>query len=338
MFEHSLIEVGVFSLLVIACMWLDLRSHSDDKPVTARSAAVWTAVWVALAFAFAGYICWNEGSSQMQLFIAGYLLEESLSVDNLFVMMAIFTSFGIKDAYQHRVLFYGILGAVVMRLLFVAAGSSLIKLFGPYALAGFGAFVLWTAWKMFQSLGKKNDEEIDYAKHWAVRWTQKFIPVHTRLHGHDFFVRTDESGTPVEAPSKHVEGSTITLAENPVGKVIWRATPLLLCLVVIEVSDIMFAFDSVPAVLAITPDPFIVYTSNIFAILGLRSMFFLLAAAKRYLRHLEKSVIAILAFIGIKMLLDVTGVIHLPAAVSLSVVAGFLALGILASLLPGKNA
>ena len=191
---------------------------------------------------------------------------------------------------------------------------------------------------MFQSLGKETDEDIDYSKHWAVRWTQKFIPVYTHLHGHDFFVRTDENGHAVEAPKKHVEGSTVKLAEKPVGKIIWRATPLFLCLVVIEISDIMFAFDSVPAVLAITPDPFIVYTSNIFAILGLRSMFFLLAAAKRYLRHLEKSVIAILAFIGAKMLLDVAGVIHLPAMVSLSVVVGFLALGILASFLPEKKA
>ena len=338
MFGHSLVEVGVFSLVIITCMWIDLRSHNDDKPVTARNAAIWSAIWISLAFAFAGYIGWNEGASQMQLFIAGYLLEESLSVDNLFVMMAIFTSFGIKDAYQHRVLFYGILGAVIMRLLFVAAGSSLIKMFGPYALAGFGVFVLWTAWKMFQSLGKDHDEDIDYSQHWAVRWTQKFIPVYTHLHGHDFFVRTDENGHAVEAPKKHVEGSTVKLAEKPVGKIVWRATPLFLCLVVIEISDIMFAFDSVPAVLAITPDPFIVYTSNIFAILGLRSMFFLLAAAKRYLRHLEKSVIAILAFIGAKMLLDVAGVIHLPAMVSLSVVGGFLALGILASFNPQTKA
>ncbi len=338
MFGHTLVEVGVFSALIIACMWLDLRSHNDDKPVTARNAAIWSAVWISLAFAFAGYIGWNESPAQMQLFIAGYLLEESLSVDNLFVMMAIFSSFGIKDAYQHRVLFYGILGAVVMRLLFVAAGSSLIKIFGPYALAGFGVFVLWTAWKMFQSLGKETEEDIDYAKHWAVRWTRKFIPIFPHLHGHDFFVRTDETGHAIDAPKKHVEGSTITLSEKPVGKIIWKATPLFLCLVVIEISDVMFAFDSVPAVLAITPDPFIVYTSNIFAILGLRSMFFLLAAAKRYLCHLEKSVIAILAFIGIKMLLDVAGIIHLPAMASLGVVVGFLALGILASFLPAKKA
>ena len=140
----------------------------------------------------------------------------------------------------------------------------------------------------------------------------------------------------MDAPKKSVEN--VKLAEKPVGKLVWRATPLFLCLMVIELSDVMFAFDSVPAVLAITPDPFIVYTSNIFAILGLRSMFFLLAAAKRYLRHLEKSVIAILAFVGIKMLASIAIGLHVPAMVSLAVVVGFLAIGILASFLPEKKA
>ena len=312
---HSLLEVFLFAVLVAACMWLDLHAHSKDKPVSARDASLWTAAWVALAFAFAAYIGWNDGADKAQLFIAGYLLEESLSVDNLFVMMAIFSSFAIRDQYQHRVLYYGILGAVVMRLIFVAAGSSIIALFGPYALAGFGVFVLWTAWKMFRSMGKQQEEDIDYAKHWAVRWTQRFIPVHPQLHGHDFFVRTREGG----------KGAG------------WKATPLFLCLVVIEISDIMFAFDSVPAVIAITYDPFLVYTSNIFAIMGLRSMFFLLAAAKRYLKHLEKSVVAVLAFIGVKMLLDVAGAFHISAMASLSVVAGLLAAGILASVFSGRG-
>lgn len=335
MFGHSLVEVFLFLASVVVCMWLDLHAHSKDKPVSARDAALWSTVWISLALAFAGYIGWTEGGDKAQLFLAGYLLEESLSVDNLFVMMAIFASFGVRDAYQHRVLFYGILGAVVMRLVFVAVGSSLISLFGPYALAGFGIFVLWTAWKMFQSMDKHEDVEVDYAAHWAVRWTQKILPIHPRLHGHDFFARVDENGHPVEAPKNSVEPVAVT--ETPAGRLRWKATPLFLCLVVIEISDIMFAFDSVPAVLAITPDPFLVYTSNIFAILGLRSMFFLLAAAKRYLRHLEKSVIAILAYIGVKMMLDVANIVHMPALLSLSVVVGLLLLGILASFLPEKK-
>ncbi len=311
---HSLTEVIIFFLVIAACLWADLHAHKADKPVSARNAAIWTSIWVSLALGFAGYIGYNFGADQAQLFLAGYLLEESLSVDNLFVMMAIFGSFAIKDEMQHRVLYYGILGALVMRLLFVAAGSSLVALFGPYALAGFGIFVLWTAWKMWQSMHREKEEVVDYSNHWSVRHTRRLIPIYPQLHGHDFFIRVQENGRRV-----------------------WKATPLFLCLIVVEFSDIMFAFDSVPAIIAITHDPFLVYTSNIFAILGLRSMYFLLAAAKRYLRHLEKSVVVILAYIGIKMLLDVAGIIHISPMISLSVVVVLLTLGILASFLPQKE-
>ena len=306
---HSFIEIVIFFASITFFLWFDLHAHRKDKPVSARDALLWTGVWVSLAMLFMGYIWWNFGAEPAQLFLAGYLLEESLSVDNLFVIMAIFGSFGIKDALQHRVLYYGILGALVMRLIFVAAGTGLVKMFGPYALAGFGVFVLWTAWKMWQAMHEEKKDMEDYSHHWSVRWTQRFIPVHPQLSGHDFFVR--------------VAGEK--------GGLVWKATPLFLCLVVVELSDVMFAFDSVPAIIAITQDPFLVYTSNIFAILGLRSMYFLLAAAKRYLVHLEKSVVAILGFIGVKMLLDVAGVAHLPPLASLSVVAGLLALGIVAS-------
>ncbi|MEG1610154.1 MAG: TerC family protein [Bilophila sp.] len=312
--EHSLIEVVIFFVLIAGCLWCDLHAHKSDEPVSARNAAIWTTIWVSLALGFAGYIGYNFGADKAQLFLAGYLLEESLSVDNLFVMMAIFGSFSIKDEMQHRVLYYGILGALVMRLIFVAAGSSLVAIFGPYALAGFGIFVLWTAWKMWQSMHTEKKEVIDYSHHWSVRYTKKFIPIHNQLNGHDFFVKVPENG-----------------------KTIWKATPLFMCLIVVELSDVMFAFDSVPAIIAITHDPFLVYTSNIFAILGLRSMYFLLTAAKRYLRHLEKAVVVILAYIGVKMMLDVTGVIHVSPMVSLAVVMSLLSLGILASLLPDKN-
>jgi tellurite resistance protein TerC len=203
---------------------------------------------------------------------------------------------------------------MIMRLIFVAAGSSLVAMFGPYALASFGIFVLWTAWKMWKEMNTEKHDIEDYSHHWSVKWTEKFIPVHPQLSGHDFFVKGEHKGN-----------------------LVWKATPLFLCLVVVEFSDVMFAFDSVPAIIAITSDPFLVYTSNIFAILGLRSMYFLLAAAKRYLIHLEKSVIAILAFIGIKMMLDVAGIIHLPPSISLCVVAGVLAIGIIASVLDKRG-
>ena len=311
--EHSLVEIIVFFVMVFAFLWWDLHAHKTDEPVTAKRAATWTAIWVALAMSFMGYIWYNFGAEPAQLFLAGYLLEESLSVDNLFVIMAIFASFGIRDEMQHRVLYYGILGALVMRLIFVAAGTSLVTLFGPYALTFFGLFVLWTAWKMWQQMHVEKQDVVDYSNHFSVRWTQRFVPVHPQLVGHDFFVKMEEGG-----------------------KKLWKATPLFLCLIVVELSDVMFAFDSVPAIIAITQDPFLVYTSNIFAILGLRSMYFLLAAAKRYLRHLEKSVVAILAFVGVKMLLAVAGVAHIPPMASLAVVGSFLAVGVLASMLPEK--
>lgn len=150
--EHSVTEVVLFCVLIIVCLWCDLHAHQADKPVSARNAAIWSCIWVGLALVFAGYIGYSFGSEQVQLFLTGYLLEKSLSVDNLFVIMAIFSSFAVKDAFQHRVLYYGVLGALVLRLIFVAAGSSLVAMFGPYALASFGIFVLWTAWKMWQSM------------------------------------------------------------------------------------------------------------------------------------------------------------------------------------------
>lgn len=307
---YSLTQVIIFLVLILFFLWVDLHSHKADKPVSAKNAIMWTSIWVSLALIFALYIGYSFGADKAHLFLAGYLLEESLAIDNLFVIMAIFTSFSIKEHLQHRVLYYGILGALIMRLIFVAAGTSLVQMFGPYALAAFGLFVLWTAWKMWQHMRAEHEEIVDYSQHWSVRWTSKFVPVHSHLNGHDFFIKCQENG-------KHI----------------WKATPLFLCLVVVEISDVMFAFDSIPAIIAITQEPFLVYTSNIFAILGLRSLYFLLVAAKRYLCHLEKAVIAILAFIGIKMLLAVGGFAHLPPLVSLTIVGGLIVLGILASVI-----
>ncbi len=314
--QHSMWEIAIFLVCVLFFLWFDLHSHKDNKVISVKNALAWSALWVTLSMLFACYIGYSFSFEPAQLFIAGYLLELSLAVDNLFVIMAIFGSFGVKDEYQHRILYYGILGALIMRFIFIIAGTSLVQAFGNYALGAFGVFILWTAWKMWQQMGKHTEAIEDYSHHWSVRITQRFIPVHPHVEGEKFFVRVGE--------------------ENG-GKGILKATPFFLCLIVVEMSDVMFAFDSVPAIIAITSDPFIVYTSNIFAILGLRSMYFMLAAAKRYLRHLEKSVIAILAFIGIKMMLMVTGAVHMPAMASLAVVGTLLALGIGASFLPEKK-
>ena len=298
-----------FLVVIAIFLWVDLHAHKKDEPISLRNAAVWSCIWIALALTFGVYIGVTHGLDDMSLYLSGYFLEKSLSVDNLFVMMAIFSSFSIKGNYQHRVLYYGILGALILRMVFVAAGTTLVELFGNYALAAFGLFVLWSAWKMWQQMQKPDEEIEDYSNHWSVRFTRRFLPVSTTLHGHDFFVKEPSSA----------------------GSLIWKATPLFLCLVVIELCDVMFAFDSIPAIIAITQDPFLVYTSNIFAILGLRSLYFLMAAASNMLVHLEKAVIVILAYIGVKMLLGVSGLIHIPPLASLAVVLGLLVAGVVAS-------
>ena len=320
--------VVIFVVVVFASLFLDLYAHKKDEDITLKSACAWTIFWILLSVAFGLYLYFHHSAEMASLFFTGYVLEKVLSVDNLFVIMAIFSWFSVPEKYRHRVLYWGVLGAIVFRGIFVAIGTELLS-FGPYMELVFAALVGYTAVMMLKK--RSETEEIkDYSNHIAVRMVRKIFPVWPRIKGHDFFVKSSWA----EEESR----KEIIKLDGLGRKAAYAVTPLFVCLAVIEVSDVMFAFDSVPAVLAITPDPFIVYTSNIFAILGLRSMFFLLAAAKRYLRHLEKSVIAILAFIGIKMLLDVTGVIHLPAMISLSVVVGFLALGILASFLPEKKA
>lgn len=316
--EYTVFQMTVFAILVIVALLVDLHAHKADTVISARSAAIWSVFWVLLSLGFAGYVYATHGAHDAELFLAGYFLEKSLSVDNLFVIMAIFTSFSVADKYQHRVLYYGIIGALILRFVFIAAGTGLITLFGPYALTAFGLFVLWSAWKMWQAMGNESEELEDYSQHWAVRLVKRWIPVYPHIENHDFFVHSKEGASS--------------------GRSQWQATPLFLCLIAVEVADIMFAFDSVPAVIAITEKPFLVYTSNIFAILGLRSLYFLLAAAKRYLCHLEKAVILILVFIGFKMLLTVVAGVHIPPMLSLSVV--FIALigGIAASFIwPGEE-
>lgn len=319
--EYSVWNLLVFAVLVIAALLLDLYAHKSDKPISMRDAALWSVFWILLSLGFAVYIGMTHSKAQGMLFVTGYFLEKSLSVDNLFVFIAVFSSFSIRAEYQHRVLYYGIIGAIVMRLIFVGLGSSFIAVFGKWALTAFGLFVLWTAWKMWQQSKQDTHELEDYSDHWSVRLTRRFFPVSPQLHGHNFFVRLN---------------GTLCV------------TPLFLCLVTIEIADVMFAFDSVPAIFSVfaglkEPLPlgtqtFLVYTSNIFAILGLRSLYFLLAAANRFLAHLEKAVIAILVFIGLKMLIGVTGVFHIPEEVSLAVVLLLLVAGVAGSyIFPGKG-
>ncbi|HID28639.1 MAG TPA: TerC/Alx family metal homeostasis membrane protein [Desulfobacterales bacterium] len=301
----NLLNIAVFLLVITVFLILDLRSHRQDKPVSPKNAAIWSGIWIAVSLAFAGYLSYSQGTQQSSLFLTGYLLEKSLSVDNMFVFMAVFTSFGITDKYQHRVLYYGIVGALVLRFVFITAGTCLLGL-GDWVLAVCGLFVLWTAWKMWKASKQEAFDSEDYTNHWSVRGARRILPVYPKLVGHNFFTKA---------------GGRLAV------------TPLFLCLVCVDVVDLVFAFDSVPVVVAVTQEPFLIYTSNIFAILGLRSLYFLLSSATRSLIYLEKVVIGILFYIGAKMIAAVTGIYHVPAMVSLGVVASGVALGILASLI-----
>lgn len=317
----------MFALIVGFMLWLDLKDHKSGKAVTLKDAAIWSAIWVGVSLAFAGYIAVVDGPAKASLFTAGYLLEKSLSVDNLFVFMAIFASFGIKDSTQHRILYYGILGAIVFRLLFISLGSAFLiaGTIGPVAhmivYSLFGAAVLYAAYQMKAGGDDDDANDVDYTQHKVIRLFRDTLrfPVSNQLDGDKFF--TKQNGA-------------------------WVATPLFLCLLVVETSDIAFAFDSVPAVVAVTKDPFLIYASNIFAILGLRSMYFLLVAAKKYLCHLEKAVIGILVFIGMKMFLEAFHAplssllgfaVEIPVAVSLAVVVLGLAAGVVASYIFPEN-
>ncbi len=309
----------IFMIFVVVMLALDLTVfHKKDHVVGVREAAVWTGVWVALAMCFAVLVLlfgdWMIPPADptvdlaayrremMSEYLAGYFLEESLSIDNIFVMIMIFVSFGIKKEYYHRVLFWGIFGAIVLRFIFIFALGALVTKFA-WLLAVFGAILIYSGVKMFRP---QSEEHIDTAKHPVVRFASKHFPVTQESHGHDFF----HAG---------------------------KMTPLFLVLLVIEFSDIIFAVDSIPAVFSVTQNPVIVYTSNIFAIMGLRSLFFLLSdvADRFWLLHYGLGVL--LCFIGVKMIGGELLGWHVPTLVSLAVILGILVLSILLSMIFKKR-
>ena len=289
-----------FIAFVLAMLALDLGVfHRKAHEVKPKEAGIWVAVWVSLALLFAAGL-WRFESSEVALtFLTGYVIEESLSVDNLFVMVVIFQYFAVPASCQHRVLFYGILGALLMRGLFIGVGALLIARF-EWILYVFGAMLLITGIRMMF----KQDEEFEGEKNRVVKLVRRFVPLTTEYHGKHFFVS--------------VNGQRV-------------ATPLLLVLVLVEFTDLIFAVDSIPAIFGITTDPFLVFTSNIFAILGLRSMYFLLAAVVERFYLLKYGLAVILSFIGVKMLGE--RFIHIGIGVSLGIVLGTLALSIAASLI-----
>nr|WP_248921183.1 TerC/Alx family metal homeostasis membrane protein [Pseudomonas entomophila] len=320
--------MAVFVGIALGALLLDMVTHRDDKPITLAGASIWSLFWVAISLAFAAFLYVQHGPQVASLFVTGYALEKVLSVDNLFVFMAIFAWFKVPDGLRHRILYWGIIGAIVFRGVFVAIGTGLLA-FGPWVEIVFALIVAWTAVMMLRS-GGDDEEEEDYSQHIAYRFAKKLFPVWPKLYGHNFFV----SRKKLEAEVRKPENQGMSLAAK--GGLF--ATPLFLCLVVVEVSDVLFAFDSVPAVIAVSREPLIVYSAMLFAILGLRTLYFVLEALKRYLVHLEKAVIVLLFFIAAKLGLNATDHlfhhgISIDPNTSLIIVLAVLAIGILASVL-----
>jgi len=262
----------LFNAFVLLMLALDLGVfHRKTHEVSLKEALTWTFIWVFLALVFNSIIFYWKGRQQALEFFTGYLVEKALSIDNIFVFIMIFTYFQIPSKYQHKVLFWGILGALLMRVIFIFAGVALIEKF-HFTIYLFGALLIYTGYKMFYH----NNAKIEPDKNPLIRFFKKIMPVTTQLHEDNFFVK--------------LEGKQF-------------ATPLFLVLLLIETTDLIFAVDSIPAILAITQDQFIVYTSNVFAILGLRSLYFALAGVVHRFWLLSYGLAVVLVFVGIKMLL-----------------------------------
>ncbi|WP_304526944.1 TerC/Alx family metal homeostasis membrane protein [Halomonas sp. I5-271120] len=325
-FGFPMEAVVVLVVAVIVSVWLDLFAHRNDSEVTFRNAAGWSVFWIVLAMAFFAYLHQRFSPEAASLFLSGYVLEKALSIDNMMVFVAIFSSFGIKGIAQHRILYYGIAGALIFRAIFVALGTSVFGL-SVWVELIFAAIVLWTGVKMLKG---NDDGEVDedYSDHWSVKFMRKLMPVIPRIVGKRFIVKGDEARSIADK-----EGIELTRRNASI-----YATPMLLCLLCVEVSDIIFSFDSVPAIIAVTKEPFLVYSAVIFAILGLRNLYFMLAAAAQYLVHLEKAVAVVLLFIAVKLAGNALGLFHIDHRVSLVVVLGLIASGVAASLLfPGNK-
>jgi tellurite resistance protein TerC len=297
---------GFFIGLVVGTLMVDiLRYMKKPHALSLREAAVWTGTWVGLAAIFGGAVFAMEGTTKGLEFITGYIVEWSLSVDNLFVFLMIFQYFAVPSMYQQRVLFWGIMGAIVLRGIFIATAVTLLSYF-TWLVYVFGAFLIYVAIKLVRA----GEVHVEPQKNPVLRFFKRIIPVETSYETQNFFVRRR-------------------------GKLM--ATALMPVMIVIATTDIMFAVDSIPAILAITRDPFIVYTSNIFALLGLRALFFVLAGVMGLFRYLQVGLCLVLMFIGVKML--ISEFVHIPIGISLGVVASVLGGSVIASILfPAEKA
>lgn len=345
--SNELVIFSGFLVVILFLLFLDLGLFTKKYHIVSfRESVAWTVLWVSLAIGFyfflrfygtmvhgiedmerlrlivekhahpidlSAYSSFDEAvtayKNALSLeYLTGYIIEYSLSVDNVFVILLIFISFGVKEEYYKKVLFWGILGAIVMRFIFIFSLSALITRFN-WVLFLFGAFLIWTAYKMVSDFFSKKPEKIEVSSHPVVRFASRIFSVYPEYVGHKFWIRQQ-------------------------GKLF--ITPLFLVLLVIEFSDVIFAVDSVPAIFAVTRDPMIVFFSNIFAIIGLRSLFFLVANILNRLRYLKIGLAVLLGYIGVKMLLPVAG-LHVDTRTSLFIILGILTISTLASLVAGKK-
>lgn len=298
--EHSLTLWIVFNVFILAMLVVDLVVF-NRKPheISIKESLVWTGIWVLLAIIFGVGLYYFMSPAASLDYFTGYLIEKSLSVDNIFVFLLIFTYFGVDAKYQHKVLFWGIFGALVFRFIFIFAGVALLEQF-HWIIYVFGAFLVFTGLK----LGLEKDKEIHPNRNPVLKLVRRFIPITKNFYGQQFFIK---------------RGSRII------------ATPMFVVLIVIETTDVIFALDSIPAIMAITRDTFLIYSANAFAILGLRALYFALSGVMRLFHYLHYGLAFILVFIGIKMLLE--NVIHIPTLFTLGVIVITLTLSVLASIL-----
>jgi len=310
--QNQPLMYGVFTLLVLGMLALDLGVfHRKEHVVSVKESLIWTVVWIVLSLAFAAFVYYRyetltpgRGTGAALEFLTGYLIEKSLSIDNIFVFLLIFAYFKVPDIYQHRVLFWGIVGALIFRAIFIALGAFLIAKFHAVIYL-FGAFLIFTGVKMAWA----KDKEVHPERNPVLRLFRKFMGVTPDYDGKHFFVRRS-------------------------GKLL--ATPLFVVLLLIETSDVIFAVDSIPAIFAVTSDPYIVFTANVFAILGLRSLYFALAGVMRLFHHLHYGLSVILVFVGLKMAL--VDVYKVPIGWSLAVIGIVILLSVAASLIWPKKA
>jgi len=296
-----------FHVFVFIMLALDLGVFNKNiHKISVKEAITWSCVWIGLALLFDLFIYLDPDFGKVKAleFLTGYVIEYSLSVDNIFVFILIFSYFAVEEQYQHKILFWGILGALIMRGIFIFAGISLINRFHWIVLI-FGGFLVFTGIRMLFH----KETEVDPEKNAVIRFFKKFLPVTHTLHGDKLFIRQNRK---------------------------FYATPLFMVLVIIESSDLLFAVDSIPAILAISHDRFIVYTSNIFAILGLRSLYFAIAGIMGYFRYLKVGLAFVLTFVGLKML-SAYFVFDIPIVTSLLIILGILVMSILASVLVKKE-